>query len=84
MRVKENASRLRMSLAYRCVRKIGYLLRLHLEPQPDRAWRWRIAFFAALARVRGWTLRYHVHDEARYLAGQISGSVIILLWHNRI
>ena len=73
-----------MSLVYRCVRKIGYLLRLRLEPTPGRAWRWRIAFLAALARLHGWTLRYRVQDKAGYLDGRFSGSVILLLWHNRI
>jgi len=73
-----------MSLAYRCVRKIGYLLRLRLEPTPGRAWRWRIAFLAVLARLHGWTLRYRVQDKAGYLSGRFSGSVIFLLWHNRI
>ncbi len=73
-----------MSLAYRCVRKIGYLLRLRLEPQPGRAWRWRIAILVWLNRVHGWTLRYHVEDKAGYLAGKLPGPVIFVVWHNRI
>ena len=72
-----------MSLAYRCVRKVGYLLRLRLETEPGRFWRAAMAMLAGLIRLHGWTLRYSVDDKADYLKGR-ADPVIALLWHNRI
>jgi lysophospholipid acyltransferase (LPLAT)-like uncharacterized protein len=73
-----------MSLVYRCVRKVGYLLRLRLETHPGLAWRSAMAATAWLMRLHGWTLRYRVNDKAGYFAGRLRAPVIILLWHNRI
>lgn len=72
-----------MSLAYRLVRKVGYLLRLRLEIEPSWVWRMAMALLAGLMRLHGWTLRYSVDDKAGYLEGR-ADPVIALLWHNRI
>ena len=73
-----------MSLRYRCVRKVGYFLRLRLETQPGWIWRPAMAGLAWIMRLHGLTLRYVVEDRAGYLAGQFERPVIFLLWHNRI
>ncbi|MGZ5127570.1 MAG: lysophospholipid acyltransferase family protein [Burkholderiales bacterium] len=73
-----------MSLVYRCVRKVGYLLRLRLETRPGLAWRSAMAVTAWLMRMHGWTLRYRVNDKAGYFTGGLHEPVIIVLWHNRI
>ena len=72
-----------MSFGYRIVRKVGWLLRLRLETEPSWPWRAAMALLAWLIRVHGWTLRFSIDDQARYLSGR-RDPVIILLWHNRI
>ncbi len=73
-----------MSLRYRVVRKIGWLLRLRLESEPGPAWRAAMKVLAWLIRVQGWTLRCEMVDRAGYLAGRFDGPVVLALWHNRI
>lgn len=73
-----------MSLRYRVVRKLGFLLRLRLEEPPGLFWRTAIDLLAWIVRLYGWTLRYKVTDEPNYFAGDINGAGIFLLWHNRI
>jgi lysophospholipid acyltransferase (LPLAT)-like uncharacterized protein len=73
-----------MSLRYRCVRKVGYFLRLRLETQPGWIWRLAMAGLAWIMRLHGLTLRYVLEDRPGYFAGQIERPVIFLLWHNRI
>ncbi|MGZ5503575.1 MAG: hypothetical protein ACXWGY_02845, partial [Chthoniobacterales bacterium] len=68
-----------MSLVYRCVRKVGYLLRLRLETRPGLAWRSAMAVTAWLMRMHGWTLRYRVNDKAGYFTGGLHEPVIIVL-----
>jgi lysophospholipid acyltransferase (LPLAT)-like uncharacterized protein len=74
----------RLSLAYRVVRKIGYLLRLRLETEPGLVWRFAMGLAAWIVRLHGWTLRYVVEDKLGYFAGRVDCTVIFLLWHNRI
>lgn len=73
-----------MSFVYRCIRKIGYLLRLRLETQPGWTWRLAMAVLAWMIRLHGFTLRYRVEDKAEYLTSRLDHPVIILVWHNRI
>lgn len=73
-----------LSLRYRVVRKLGFLLRLRLEEKPGLPWRMAMALLAFLMRVHGWTIRTRIEDRAGYLAGRFPHPVIILFWHNRM
>jgi lysophospholipid acyltransferase (LPLAT)-like uncharacterized protein len=73
-----------MSLGYRCIRKVGYFLRLRLETQPGWAWRFAMASLSWVMRLHGLTLRYAVADKPGYFADRLDRPVIFLLWHNRI
>ena len=73
-----------MSLGYRCIRKVGYFLRLRLETQPGWAWRFAMAALSWGMRLHGLTLRYAVEDKPGYFADRLGRPVIFLLWHNRI
>jgi len=72
-----------MSLGYRCIRKVGYFLRLRLETEPGWAWRSAMGALGWIMRLHGLTLRYGVEDKPGYFAGG-HRPVIFLLWHNRI
>jgi len=72
-----------MSLGYRCIRKVGYFLRLRLETEPGWTWRSAMGALAWIMRLHGLTLRYAVEDKPGYFAGG-HRPVIFLLWHNRI
>ena len=73
-----------MSLRYRGVRKIGYLLRLRLETHPGPVWRLAMTTLAWLIRLNALTMRHRVDDRAGYLTGRLARPVIAILWHNRI
>jgi uncharacterized protein DUF374 len=73
-----------MSLGYRCIRKVGYFLRLRLETQPGWVWRFAMAALSWGMRLHGLTLRYVVEDKPGYFADRLGRPVIFLLWHNRI
>lgn len=73
-----------MSLAYRGIRKVGYLLRLRLEAEPGPPWRAAMWVLACLIRLHGWTLRCAFEDRAGYFAGRVEQPAIFVLWHNRI
>ncbi|HEV3408887.1 MAG TPA: lysophospholipid acyltransferase family protein [Chthoniobacterales bacterium] len=74
----------RMSLRYRLVRKLGFLLRLRLEAQPGVAWRAAMAVLAGLMKLHGRTLRFRMHDKIGYLADRIREPVVFVVWHNRV
>jgi lysophospholipid acyltransferase (LPLAT)-like uncharacterized protein len=73
-----------MSLRYRIVRKVGYLLRLRLQDEPGLAWRLAMATLAWIVRFYSLTFRYSVDDKVGYFSGELQRGVIFLLWHNRI
>lgn len=73
-----------MSLGYRCIRKIGYLLRLRLQPEPGWAWSLAMTALTWIMRLHALTLRYAVEDKPGYFEGRLDGPVIFLIWHNRI
>jgi len=73
-----------MSLRYRSVRKIGYLLRLRLETHPGIGWRLAMTTLAWLIRLNALTMRHRLDDKAGYLTGRLTSPVIAILWHNRI
>ncbi len=73
-----------MSLGYRLVRKVGFLLRLRLEAEPSWIWRAAVILFAEFIRLLGWTLRYRIVDHPGYFSGELAEPAILVLWHNRI
>ena len=73
-----------MSLRYRFVRKVGFLLRLRLEARPGWPWRLAMAGLAWIMRLHALTLRYAVEDKPGYFADHFDHPVIFLVWHNRI
>jgi len=52
-----------MSLGCRCIRKVGYLLRLRLQPEPGWAWRLAMGALAWILRLHRLTLRYTIEDK---------------------